>query len=121
MVPGHEVSQSFGVQGANWFRQISKRRWIAQIKDFRAVVVDHPGENGVLRQIECASLGIRVEQLQVFEVREVALDPLVSVYLDVGLFGLAGARQVLGHTLIYLVSFFLRFEAQEQSAFFGLA
>ena len=80
--------------------------WVTEVQHFAVVVLDDPWEDWVLSQVQGASLGVCVQDLQVLKVRDLALYPLVSVHLHICRFCLASAWHVLKHAFIDLVALF---------------
>lgn len=83
VVSSLKVLQTLLIEGTDRFGQVTISLWVAQIKHLTLVVLDDPWEDRVLCQIQRATLRIRVQDLEVLEVRDGSLHPLVRVDLYV--------------------------------------
>jgi len=59
----NEVLQPLGVHRTNGLRQISVYIRVLQVKDFRLIIFQNPGEDGVLSHILRAPLGVGIDDI----------------------------------------------------------
>jgi len=113
MVARQEVVKTFRVDCADRLRQVAVRARVSKIKHIGGEVSDYPREDWVLRQVKRAALSVSVQDLKVLEVGDLSLHPLIRVYLNVGLFCLTFAWQVVEDALVDLVTLLLVIEAEK--------